>query len=70
MLVLQRKPGEDLVIDGDIVVTVLSVCGDRVRLGVSAPPAVSVDRREVHLRRIGEGFGVNHLSPLAESEPT
>lgn len=50
MLVLTRKPGEAIVIDGDIRVTVLSVKGDRVRIGIDAPPHVRVDREEVHQR--------------------
>lgn len=51
MLVLTRRVGETIVIDGDTKVTVLSVEGHRVRLGVTAPPAVTVDRQEVHERR-------------------
>ena len=37
MLVLSRKLNESIVINDDIVVTVLSVQGDRVRLGIDAP---------------------------------
>lgn len=48
MLVLSRKVGERIVINGDIVVTFVSVRGDRIRLGVEAPKHVSVDRAEVH----------------------
>ena len=51
MLVLSRKVGEEIVIAGTIRVTVVAVVGDRVRLGVQAPPEVRVDRQEVHLRR-------------------
>lgn len=51
MLVLTRRIGEEIVIDGDIRVTVVEVKGNRVRLGISAPPGVSVDRAEVHQRR-------------------
>ena len=51
MLVLSRRPGEEIVIDGDIKVTIVSVKGDRVRIGVSAPATVSVDRAEVHDRK-------------------
>src|SRR4051812_35051806 len=48
MLVLARRVGQDVVIDGRIVVTVLSVKGRRVRLGVAASPFTAVDRGEVH----------------------
>jgi carbon storage regulator len=51
MLVLTRRLGETIVIANDIRVTVLEVKGDRIRLGVSAPPDVVVDREEVHERR-------------------
>jgi len=50
MLVLTRRIGETIVIDGNIRVTVVSVQGDRVRLGVVAPTAVQVHRQEVHDR--------------------
>jgi carbon storage regulator len=51
MLVLTRRCGEEIVIGGNIHVTVLSVQGDKVRLGITAPRSVSVDRQEVHERR-------------------
>ena len=37
MLVLSRKPGEQIVIGEDIVITVVDVHGDRVRLGFQCP---------------------------------
>ncbi len=52
MLVLTRRVGETIVIDGDISITVVAVKGDRVRLGATAPRAVQVDRQEVHRRRV------------------
>jgi len=48
MLVLSRKKHEQIVINEDIVVTVIDVRGDRVRLGVAAPREVPVHRKEVH----------------------
>jgi len=51
MLVLTRRPGEQIVIDGNIRLTVVSVKGDRVRIGIEAPPNVLVDREEIHARR-------------------
>jgi len=47
MLVLSRKLNEEIVIAGDIRVRVLEFRGGRVRLGISAPPEVTVDRAEV-----------------------
>jgi carbon storage regulator len=51
MLVLSRRLGEEIVIDGHIRVTVVEVRGNQVRLGITAPPSVGVDRAEVHERR-------------------
>jgi len=51
MLVLARRVGEELVIDGHVRVRVVSVQGNKVRLGVEAPDGVPVDRAEVHERR-------------------
>jgi carbon storage regulator len=47
MLVLTRRVGEEIVIAGDIRVTVVAVNGQRVRLGITAPPSVAVVRLEL-----------------------
>ena len=47
MLVLSRKKRESIVINDDIVVTVVEVRGDKVRLGIQAPREVPVHRKEV-----------------------
>ena len=47
MLILQRKPGESLVIGEDISITVVSVEGGRVRLAISAPQDVPILRSEL-----------------------
>ena len=52
MLVLTRKVGEKVVIDGCITVTVLAVDGSKIRLGITAPPEVRIDREEVHRQRM------------------
>ena len=48
MLVLTRKQNEQIVIDENIVVTVVSIRGDKVRFGIQAPKEVPVHRREVY----------------------
>lgn len=50
MLVLTRKPGEQIVIGGDIIVTVTAVAGDRVKIGITAPRDVHVVRGELLAR--------------------
>jgi carbon storage regulator len=52
MLVLSRKPQEAIVINGNVRITIVEVKGDRVRLGIEAPRSVSVDRGEVHARKV------------------
>ncbi|HZY89050.1 MAG TPA: carbon storage regulator [Gemmataceae bacterium] len=53
MLVLSRKPGEQVLVPQcALTVTVLSVEGNTVRLGISAPAEVGVYREEVW-RRLG-----------------
>lgn len=51
MLVLSRKKGEQVVIEGKVIVKVLSVKGDRVQLGFDAPKDVRIDRKEVAEQR-------------------
>ncbi|MEC5192921.1 MULTISPECIES: carbon storage regulator [unclassified Arthrobacter] len=47
MLVLTRKPGEQIMIGDGIVITVLEGRGDGVRIGIEAPRGVPIQRREV-----------------------
>jgi len=47
MLVLSRKRNESVVINDDIVVTVIDIRGDKVRIGIEAPRDISVHRQEV-----------------------
>jgi carbon storage regulator len=47
MLVLTRRVGEEIVIAGHIRVSVVTVHGHRVRLGITAPPSVNVVRMEL-----------------------
>jgi len=47
MLVLTRKEGERIALGDDIVVTVVSIQGNKVRLGVTAPDDVTIRRGEL-----------------------
>ena len=47
MLVLSRKPGEKVVIDGGITVTLVKVSGQQVKIGIEAPADVSILRGEL-----------------------
>ena len=48
MLILSRKIGESIVIDGRIHVKVMRVEGDVVKLGIEAPSTIPVHRQEVY----------------------
>lgn len=48
MLILSRKLGETIVIDGRIRVTVIRVEGEAVKIGIDAPSSVPVHRLEVY----------------------
>lgn len=50
MLVLTRKPGQSIIIGDGIEVQVLSVAGEKVRLGITAPRDVDIFRDEVYHR--------------------
>lgn len=61
MLVLSRKVGEKIVIDGGITITITKVSGNRVAIGVSAPEDVRVVRGELKELPSGE---VDRAAPL------
>ena len=49
MLVLSRKKSERIVIgNGDIVITLVEIRGDKVKIGIEAPESIAVHRREVY----------------------
>jgi carbon storage regulator len=49
MLVLTRKTGEAIQIGEDIEISVVSVKGDQVKLGINAPKNVEIHRKEIYL---------------------
>src|SRR3954451_10474833 len=49
MLVLTRKSNQSLMIRDDIEVTVLSINGEKVRVGIQAPREIPVFRKEIYL---------------------
>ena len=48
MLVLSRQRDETIMIGDDIEITVVDIRGEKVRLGINAPPHVAVHRKEVY----------------------
>lgn len=49
MLITRRREGESVLIDGQIEVRVLEIGQGKVKLGISAPGHVSVERKELRL---------------------
>ena len=49
MLVLTRKSNQSIMIGDEIEVSVLSVMGEKVRIGIQAPQRVPVFRKEIYL---------------------
>lgn len=54
MLILTRRAGESLMIGDDVAVTILSVKGNQVHLGIKAPRDVPVHREEIYRRILAE----------------
>ena len=50
MLVLTRRIGESIVVGDDIRISIVSIGGGKVRVAITAPREVSVNRLEVHER--------------------
>jgi len=49
-LVLSRRVGESVIIDGDIKVTILNISGNQIRIGIDAPKEVTIHRKEIQDR--------------------
>ena len=60
MLILSRKHGESLIINGDIEVKILEIQGSHVKVGVSAPKDIVVDRKEIHQSKLIKKLGEHH----------
>ncbi len=62
MLVLSRKLGEKIVINGNIVVTVVKIDRNQIRLGIEAPHEVPVYREEIApaASRVADEYLITH----------
>ncbi len=66
MLVLTRKSNQSIMIGDDIEVTVLSIMGEKVRIGIQAPRDIPVFRTEVYLEIQEEQGGIREGSAAVE----
>jgi len=59
MLVLSRQRDETIMIGDDVEITIVDIRGDKVRLGITAPPQIAVHRKEVYeaIRREKQAAG-------------
>ena len=67
MLVLSRQRDETIMIGDDVEITVVDIRGDKVRLGITAPPHIAVHRKEIYeaIRREKQASG--DKEPMVES---
>ena len=63
MLVLTRKSNQSIMIGDDIEVSVLSIMGEKVRIGIQAPRDIPVFRKEVYLEIQQERGNIQQPSP-------
>ena len=63
MLVLRRKVGESIILDGVISVSVLAVEGERVKIGINAPPEVTIVREELLKEPASDSLNYNQPTP-------
>lgn len=60
MLVLSRKRDERIELSGGIVITVVGIRGDKVRLGIAAPPHIEIWRSELLDRPVQQTLELDH----------
>ena len=63
MLVLSRQKDETIMIGDDVEITVVDIRGDKVRLGISAPPHIPVHRKEVYDAIKRENRAASQITP-------
>ena len=68
MLLLSRKSGQSIVINDDIVVTIVAVDRNRVQIGIKAPGYVPIYRQEI-VERMIEAGEIEPLACLEQAQP-
>ena len=60
MLVVSRHRDESILIGDNIVITIVDIRGDKVRIGITAPASVAIDREEVRRAKERNPKQINH----------
>jgi len=69
LLILSRRTDESIVIGDEVPITILSVKGKQVRIGITAPPDVAVHREEIYQRiQSGEPIADSSKKPQESEE--
>ena len=66
MLALTRKVGEQIIIDNDIVITVIAVKGEQVKLALEAPKDKKIYRGEIYQAIVNENKQAAQTGNLAD----
>ena len=66
MLILSRKAGESLILDGGIEIKITEIYGAKVRVGIAAPADVRVYRKELYAT-IQENQSAAQHAPISEA---
>jgi carbon storage regulator len=69
MLVLSRKAGESIQIDGQIKITIVTVSGNRVKVGIEAPEEVQILRSELRDSRENTEDSDVELDSISRKNP-
>lgn len=63
MLVLSRQRDETIMIGDDVEITIVDIRGDKVRIGITAPPHIPVHRKEVYEAIQRENRAASQMRP-------
>lgn len=70
MLVLSRKEGERIVVDGQITITLIEIRGKKARIGINAPRHIPVHRQEIHDLLLSETMNTPLAPDLGQAART
>lgn len=69
MLVFNRRKNESIMIGDNVKITIVSVMGDKVKIGIEAPRDLSVHRDEIYAQIKGSKSNTKNVSSVCKSPP-